>query len=137
MPLGDFVEAGTTPKPLAIGRSVRLVFGVGLLLLFIWNVIEYADLVGSDLPVVGYFVAVGFAFWLFSDLVVVSFSRNWGRWPQAAVFPFALALVVAGLVAYGNAWAPPLAWGVFVFTQFFLGYIGICFLLATAFAVPG
>ena len=80
---------------------------------------------------------MGFAFWYFSDLVVVGFSRPWGRWPQVAVFPFALALVVADFAAYGSAWAPPLGWGVFVFTEFFFGFIGISFLLAAILAVPG
>ena len=53
-----------------------------------------------------------------------------------AVFPIALVLVIADLVAYGDAWALPLAWGVFVFTEFFFGLIGISFVFAAAFAVP-
>ena len=40
-------------------------------------------------------------------------------------------------VAYGEAWAPPLGWGLFVFTQFFYVYIGISFALAAVYAVPG
>ena len=137
MPLGDFQEAGTVPKPLPIGRVGRLVFGAGALFYFVWNIIQLSTRVSSDVPPVGYFVGVGFAFWYFSDLVVVGFSRGWGRWPQAAVLPFALALVVADLVAYGSAWGPPLGWGVFVFTELFFGYIGISFLLAAILAVPG
>ena len=136
MPTGDFVETGTLPRPLPIARTARLVVGLGLLSLFIWNVIRHARLVDADVPVAGYFVGVGFAFWFFSDIVNLGFSRAWGRWPQAAVFPFALALVVAGLVAYGNAWAPPLAWGVFAFTDFFNVYTGTSFLLAAGLALP-
>ena len=29
MPLGDFVEVGTIPKPLPIGRTGRLIAGAG------------------------------------------------------------------------------------------------------------
>ena len=135
MPLGDFVEAGTMAKPLPIGRAARLIAGVGALFYFVWNISRYTDLVGSSVP--GYWVGVGFAFWFFSDLWVVGFSRNWGRWPQLAVFPFALALVISDLVAYGSAWGPPLAWGVFIFTEFFFGLIGVSFVLAAVLAVPG
>jgi hypothetical protein len=68
---------------------------------FVWNISRYTDLVGSSVP--GYWVGVGFAFWYLSDLFVVGFSRNWGRWLQLAVFPLVLALVIADLVAYGDA----------------------------------
>ena len=54
-----------------------------------------------------------------------------------AVLLLVLALVVADLVAYGSGWGPPLGWGLFVFTTFFFGYIGMSFLLAAMFAVPG
>ena len=46
MPLGDFVEAGTTPKPRYIGRTLRLVFGLGTTSYFvsnIWNISAYND----------------------------------------------------------------------------------------------
>ena len=139
MPLGDFVEAGTSPRPLLIGRTGRLAFGVFTLFVFVVNLVDYEAFVSTDAsdPDVLYWIAVGFAWWYFSDLVVVGFSRRWGRWPQAAVFPFALALVVADLVAYEGAWGPPLGWGVFSFTEFFILFIGISFLLAAIFAVPG
>jgi len=137
MPLGDFATAGTLPKPLPIGRLGRLLAAVGTLFYFVWNITRYGDLVGSDVPEGGYWIGVGFAFWYFSDLVVVGLSRSWGRWPQVAVFPFALALLIADLGAYGDLWAPPLAWGVYIFTEFFFVYIGVSFLLAAIFAVPG
>ena len=54
MPLGDFVEAGTTPRPLPIGRAERLLFGVGALFYFIWNIIKYSEGISSDIPVSGY-----------------------------------------------------------------------------------
>lgn len=137
MPLGDFVEAGTIPRPLPIGRVARLVFGAGALFYFIWNITQYSDRVGSEIPEVGYWVGVGIAYWYFSDLVDVGFSRSWGRWPQAAIIPLAAALVVAGLVAYENAWDLPLSWGVFILVEIFFGFIALSFLLAGTLAVPG
>ena len=137
MPLGDFVEAGTIKRPLLFGRVSRLVVGVGTLFYFIWNLTRYTDLVSSDVPEGGYWIGVGIAVWYFSDLVVVGFSRPWGRWPQIAILPLALALVVADLAAYGDAWGPPLGWGVFLFTELFFGFIGISFVFGALFAVPG
>ena len=36
-----------------------------------------------------------------------------------------------------GVWGPPTAWGVFIMTQFFFGFIAPSFLLAAIFAVPG
>ena len=137
MPLGDFVEAGTTPKPLIIGRLGRLLFGLGAGFYFIWNILQQGELVRANFPVSGYWIGVGFALWYFSDLVVVGFSRRWGRWPQVAVVPVAAALMISSLVVYGDVWDLPLAWGVYAFTEFFYGFIAISFLLSALLAVPG
>ena len=84
-----------------------------------------------------YWISVVLAWWFFSDLVVVGFGRRWGRWPQVAVLLAVLALVVIDLGAYGEIWDLPLAWGIFLFTEFVFGYFAISFFLAAAFAVPG
>ncbi len=70
-------------------------------------------------------------------MVVVGFSRRWARWPQIAILPIAVAVLVANLIAFGNPWSPLLAWGVFGFVEFFYGSIAISFLLAAIFRVPG
>ena len=133
MPLGDFAEAGTASKPLPIGRMGRLLFGAGTLSYFVWNILQVSDRVDSDVPPIGYLIGVAVAWWYFSDQVVVGFSRNWGCWPQAAVLPFVLALVVVNLLAYESTWGPPLGWGLFLFTEFLFGHIGISFVLAAIF----
>ena len=137
MPLGHFVEAGTTPKPLIIGRSGRLLFGLGAGFYFIWNILQQAELVRADIPVSGYWIGVGFALWYFSDLIVVGFSRRWGRWPQISVAPVVAVLMISSLAVFGDVWDLPLAWGVYVFTEFFYGFIAISFLLSALLAVPG
>ena len=137
MPLGDFVEAGTTPKPLPIGRTLRFGAGLGAGYLFVWNILHSADRVGGDVIDAGYLVGAGFALWYLSDAFIVGFGLRWGRWPQIAVIPIALVLVGVSLVAGEGVWGPPLAWGVFIMTQFFYGFIAPSFLLAAIFAVPG
>ena len=137
MPLGDFAEPGTTPRPLAIGRATRLGFGILLGFFFILNLLYYADLTGADFPVSTYWLSVVYAWWFFADSVVVGFGLGWGRWPRVAVLPVVLALVLVDLLAYGRIWDLPLAWGVFGFTEFVLGFFTISFLLAATLAVPG
>ena len=139
MPLGDFGEPGTVPKPLIIGRAARVATAGFVLFVFIVNLIDYKDVVTSDIsdPGVLYWIAVAFSWWYFSDLVVVGFSLGRGRWPQIGVFSFALALTIAGLVAYDSAWAPPLGWGVLVFTEFFFGALSLSLFVAAVLAVPG
>ena len=122
---------------MAIGRVTRLGFGLVLGFFLVLNLIFYADLTDSDFPANTYWIAVVYAWWFFSDLVVVGFGRGWGRWPQVAVLPVLLALVLIDLVAYGQIWDLPLAWGIFLFTEFVLGFFAISFLLAAIFAVPG
>ena len=137
MPLGDFVEPGTTPRPLPIGRVLRLGFGILLGFGFIWNLLSYNELAGSDFPANTYWIGVVFMWWYFSDLVVVGLGRSWGRRPQAAALAVALVLVVIDLVAYGEIWDLPLAWGVFLFTEFVFGLFAVSFFLAGVLAVPG
>ena len=137
MPLGDFVEPGTIPKPLSIGRAGRFVFGVGALAFFVWLVIHGDPLAGSSGLNLGLLAGALFAFYYLPDLVIVGFTRPWGRWPQAAVLLIGLFLLTVDIVAYGTIWAPPLGWGVYIFTAFFYGLIGTAFLVAATLAVPG
>ena len=47
-----------------------------------------------------------------------------------AVAPVVEALLIASLVAYGDVWYLPIAWGVYMFTEFYFGLISISFVLA-------
>ena len=139
MPFGDFADAGTVPNPLGIRRMARLVFGVSILWVLIVNLIDYEGFVTSDIsdPGVLYWIAVDASWYYLSDMVAVGFSLSWGRWPQVTVFPFALALVVAGLVVYKSAWSTPLGWDVFAFSDLFFVALCVSLNLAAGLAVPG
>ncbi len=137
MPLGDFAEPGTAPRPLAIGRGTRLVFGLALGAAFTWNLSSYADLTDSNFPLSTYWIAVAAAWWSSRDLVIVGLGRRWGRRPQVAALLAVLALVAVDLAAYGEVWDVPLAWGVFLYAESVLGFFTISFVLAAALAVPG
>ena len=137
MPLGDFVQPGTIPKPLVIGRTGRLIFGVGAVFYLVWLMVQRDAITGSDVTNLGWWIGVLFAVYFLPDLFIVGLSRPWGRWPQIAVAGFAIALIAADFAAYSSGWGPPLGWGIFAFTAFFYAVIGGAFLLAAFFAVPG
>jgi len=46
--LGDFVQPGTIPKPLAIGRTGRLLFGVGALFYVAWLILKRDALIWTS-----------------------------------------------------------------------------------------
>lgn len=137
MPLGDFVQPGTIPKPLPIGRAARLLFGVGALYYFAWLMFQREALIGTTGIDVGFWTGVFFALYYLPDLFVVGLSQPWGKWPQAAALAVSAVLLAAGLAFYGTGWAPPFGWWVFIFTASFYGLIGLAFLLAAVLAVPG
>ncbi len=137
MPLGDFVEAGTTPRPLRWGRLLRFVFGVAATGYFVWNFILFDERVATDTLIVAYLVGVAGAWWYLSDAFIVGMGLPWRRWPQIVAIPVAVLLLVVGLVVDTIAWGTPLQAGAFVMSQFFYGFIGPSFILAAIFAVPG
>ena len=48
MSLGGFVQPGTIPKPLAIGRAGRLLLGVGALFYVAWLIFERDALIWTS-----------------------------------------------------------------------------------------
>ena len=137
MPLGDFQQAGTLPRPLVIGRLGRLAFGSGCLFFFVWLMMHRGHFVGSSVPEFGWWIGIFFAFYYLPDLVVVGLSLPWGRLAQLAAIIVAAVLFVANLAAYQSAWAPPLGWGLSTFTVVFYGSLGVSFLVASILSVPG
>lgn len=137
MPLGNFQQAGTLPRPLIIGRLGRLAFGLGCLFFFVWLMVHRDAFVGSSVPEFGWWIGVFFSFYYLPDLVVVGLSLPWGRLSQVAALIIAAVLFVANLAAYQSAWAPPLGWGLFTFTGVFYVSLGVSFLIAAFLSVPG
>ena len=104
MPLGDFVEPGTTPKPLRIGRTLRFGFGVGATAFFVRNFAQFDELVDTTTINVGYLAAAAGAWWYLSDAFIVGFGMKSGRWPQIIAIPVLLGLLAVGLITGGDDW---------------------------------
>jgi hypothetical protein len=61
VPLGDFVQPGTVPNPLAIGRTGRLLFGVGALFYVAWLIFERDALIWTSGIDLGLWIGILFA----------------------------------------------------------------------------
>lgn len=136
-----FEKPGTLPRPGPLGRGLRLALGIFLLYNFVIVLLHFEGLVrsleGWDVPGGNWWLGVALAFYFLSHLVSSTLGRDWGWWPQLVVGLLALAAVGLDWVIYGSLWAPPLGFLVFLFLAYFLGHVGIAFLVAGLFATPG
>ncbi len=103
MPLGDFVEAGTTPKPPRIGRTLRLVAGLGTTSYFVWNISNigtYSDRIDTYSIFVGDIAGALVAWWFLSDAFVVGFGWNWARRARVVAIPVGVIAIIFSLIGY-------------------------------------
>ena len=130
---------GSLPRPLLLGRFVRIAMGV--VMLWIFTLILLPRLEGPPgyrNPTLPFLLAVAGVFFLgllpFTNLL---FGKSWGRWPQIVVAGIVVMLLIVDFAIYGRLWAPPLAWFLFLLTEIVIGLAGISLILAGLFAVPG
>jgi hypothetical protein len=132
-------NANTLPSPGPVGRSVRLLVGILLLASFYSTLVGYEGFFETaSFPTdIELWVGVAITLWLLSEVVNVGWSVNWGHWPQIVVL--ALGVAAAGLdhLVYGRIWAPPLGAIVFGLMAYVTMHLGLSFVLAALFAVPG
>ncbi len=134
----SFEKPGTLPKPAVIGRSVRLLLGVGCLC-FAWVVlIEGRPLVALTLPTHwGWWAGILIGFFVFPYVVGLGFGRHWGRWPQLVVALTVVGTALLSFVLYERLWGPPLGWFVRVWLLYVFGHLGLSFVLASIIGTPG
>ena len=137
MPEREYLSTGSIPAPLAVGRLVRFVFGSGLVFFVAWSARYYRDWTDFDGINLGIWIPLGISLLLLTEVVNVGLGRDWGRKPLVVTVAAGLVLFIAGAIAYGQPWSPPLAWGLFAFTMVIMGWLGVSFVLASFFRVPG
>jgi hypothetical protein len=132
-------NADVLPSPGPVGRSFRLLAGVILLAAFYTTLAGHAGFFETTSPPtdLGLWIGVAITLWLLPEVVNVGWSRNWGHWPQVVVLLLALAAAVLDHVVYGRLWAPPLGAVVFALLAYTTLHLGLSFILAALFAVPG
>jgi uncharacterized membrane protein YphA (DoxX/SURF4 family) len=137
----DAQSASALPKPGAVGRTLRLVFGAVLLLLCA-NLLRQAHEFLA--PQAGWRIPGG-NWWLGGIVCVLAlptlinggFKRRWGAWPI-----FVFVLLAGGAIAWDRLvdhrlWAPPLAWLVLLLLLYVFLHAGISFVVGGIAAVPG
>lgn len=127
------------PKPGVVGRSVRLAFGVGVLLLLGGLLRGWGDdLWAGRLPYdLGFGVLIGLALYFTSYVFNIALGLQWGQRPLAGILGGAAVASLVGLAVQGvlpNAWLGIYVWG---WLAVFCAFLGPAFLLAAALGTPG
>ena len=86
---------------------------------------------------VGFWVTAGFTVLLFSDVLNLTFRRNWGYRPIQVLIALAVVALVADLIVYEEAWEAPLAWLVWGAALFVYGFLTVSFLVGIAMRLQG
>jgi hypothetical protein len=133
-------QPGTFPKPGPIGRAVRLVLGVVLLL----SAYSAAYRVYAGTPTLStstddptFWLAAALSVYLLRDVIDGGFGQWWGRWVQAAVLVLAVAAAGIDVPLSESVWEPALSWLVNGLMVVVLGYLGINLLVQALVATPG
>ena len=139
MPARDPMRPGVLPRPRFIGRLARFALGAvvfWILLLILLSRLEYPP--GSQAPTLLFLLAAAAALlWGVQELINIGLGRMWGRSAQIVIAVVIAGLLIVDLTIYGQLWAPPVAWFLFLLTEIVLGLAGINLILAAALAVPG
>lgn len=133
-----YQQPGSLPRPGVIGRAVRLAFGVACLYLVISIIrvgpVRIADQFPNISWLWGWAIA---AFYVFSYVINIGFTRSWGRKPQIVLIGVAAAVSVASMLLNGEPFATPLGWFVVVWLLYVYGHLALSFVLAAVLATPG
>ena len=135
-----FVPAGTLVKPSFIGRMIRLLNGILILILLVPSIAFSISYFSTSTSVPREFllwVAIALAFLNVNHVVNLGLGRSWGRRPQYLIVAIVMIAIALDLGIYQSIWAPPL--GLFIYLWLLVEYIplGIAFLLAGILATPG
>ncbi|GIU92793.1 MAG: hypothetical protein KatS3mg011_1699 [Acidimicrobiia bacterium] len=129
---------GSLPRPGPLGRLLRLVLaavaGVGAL-----AGVEAVRSVppGTRPPTLLLAGVALLAGWMLPHLTDMGFGRRWGNRVRVAAAVLAGVLAVVDLVAFGEWWAPPLAWYLVVLIVAVFGWFAVSLAVAGVAAVPG
>lgn len=135
-----FTEAGSLPLPGPLGRLARLLLGVAILFWFVPELLRALASVPAarTLPTNPVFWFVVLITLVNTGHVVnLGLGRAWGRRPQIVVLALGAIALVASLVIYGRAWAPPLAAMTFGWLIVINLPLGVAFVLAALLGTPG
>lgn len=128
----------TLHQPGILGRGIRMILGVGLLVLGIETLLTPTDWISINVPrSSGMWLGAATCFYFLRGVLNKGFQRNWGRWPQLITALLALLAVTYNLLRTGNWWGQPLGVLIFVLIVYVTVHLGLSFVLASLLAHPG
>ena len=134
----ELKPSGALPRPLILGRLLRLVLGVSCLF-YVYGLSQVHDALiqqdGNIRSLLWNGILPGL--FLVSYVVNIGYSRDWKKWPAIAS-----GLILASAAAYdwtltGNIeglWLARLLW---VWLIYVFGHLGLAFVLSAILATPG
>ncbi len=134
-----YVPAGTLPKPGWLGRGIRLLLGV-IVLLSTYSVATHYDQLtfAGGVPLsIGLWVLAFALFYSMRDVIDLGLNVHWGQKAQLATLGLAAAAIVIDEIGYGRLWAPPLG-TLFYLWVLLIGFpLGVALILAGIWGTPG
>ena len=133
----EWLGPGTLPKPGRIGRSVRLLSGVLVLVLFLTTAIGYRLGESPDPSNPFDWLGLAFLLWSLPGLVNLGFGRRWGQRPRLVGAGVLVAAGLLDLVRSGTFLGPVFDFALVGGLLYVLAHLGVSLLLAGATAAPG
>ncbi len=135
----SYVPPGTLTKPGLLGRGIRLVLGV-IVLLSAFSVARSFGQVENGqgiLESISLWVLVVVLFFSMRDVINLGLNVHWGPKAQIVTLVAALVFIAIDYIFYARLWALPL--GIFFYLWFLLIAIplGIALILAAILGTPG
>lgn len=121
-----------------MGRTVRLVLGVGCLYALLQLILYRESIIATPaavLPNVAILVLA--ALFIVNYVVNIGFGRSWGRRPSYLFLGGSLILAAAASTIFGTPDHPLLGVWLWLWLVYFYAHLGISFVLSAAIATPG
>lgn len=135
-----FAPTGTLPKPGPIGRLVRLLFGLAIMIWLLPGLIQSIPALpdAASFPTnILFWGIVALTIMNMNHVINLGLGKSWGHKPQVVFLVLVGLAVVADVVGYERFWAPPLATLLVSWLILINLPLGIAFLLSATLATPG
>ena len=133
----ELQQSGTFFQPGPIGRGLRLIAGLLILLAISPLIIRFRPGYTLSIDDWGPWVALAIAILAVNDVVNIGLGRDFGQWPRFGIIGLPLLGSLGDYLINVVWWGEIIALVIAAELLLVLGYLGVSFLVAAALAVPG